>query len=77
VIVEIVNLTSRSLTKVADGFDHSRFGPTLPAALIPPFHSDLFTVESGGIATGVEGTVTYTCAARDHAQCPNWPYPIL
>jgi hypothetical protein len=59
-IVEIVNLTSRSLTKGQDGFDHGAFGPTLPAALIPAYQSDLFSVVSSGVATGVEGTVTYT-----------------
>src|SRR5215475_4451433 len=48
VVVEIVNLSNRSLTKGGDGFDHGGFGPVLPAAVIPPFHSDLFTVVSIG-----------------------------
>ena len=59
-VVEIVNLSSRSLTKGGDGFDHGGFGATLPTAVIPAFHSDLFTVVSNGVATGVEGGVTYT-----------------
>ena len=48
VIVEIVDLSNRSLTKGGDGFDHGGFGPVPPAAVIPPFHSDLFTVVSIG-----------------------------
>ena len=60
IVVEVVNLTSRSLVKGGDSFAHGGFGPTLPAAAIPAFRSDVFSVESGGLATGVEGWVTYT-----------------
>lgn len=66
VIVEIVNLTSRILTKGGDHFDHGGFSATLPAAVIPPFRSDVFAAESGGVAVGVEGWVTYTAeGAKD------------
>lgn len=58
-VVEVVNLTSRTLTKVGDNFAHGGFGATLPQLQIPPFKSDAFTVESNGLATGVSGSVTY------------------
>jgi len=66
VVVEVVNLTGRALTKGWDHFDHGGFGSVLPAAVIPPFHSDLFTTESEGVAVGVEGWVNYQAeSARD------------
>jgi hypothetical protein len=43
-LVEVVNLTSRSLTKGWDKFDHGGFGPTLPTARIPSFQTDVFSV---------------------------------
>jgi hypothetical protein len=68
VVVEIVNLTSRTLTKGGDSFDRGAFGPSLPQAQIPAFKSDVFTVESDGFATGVEGSVNYVAAgASDFA----------
>ena len=58
-VVEVVNLSSRALVKGTDDFAHGGLGPTLPRGLVPAFQTDVFSVESDGIATGVEGWVTY------------------
>jgi hypothetical protein len=47
------------LTKSADDFAHGGLGQTLPKELIAPFAVDAFSVTSDGLATGVEGSVSY------------------
>jgi hypothetical protein len=59
IVVEMDNLTSRTLTKIGDNFAHGGFGQSLPKLAIAPFTNDVFTVESDGIATGVSGSCTY------------------
>src|ERR1700748_44912 len=56
IVVEIDNLTKHTLSHVAGNFDYGGFGPTLPQGLIGPMKSDVFSVISDGIATGVEGS---------------------
>jgi len=60
VVIEVVNFTSRILTKGPDNFSHGGFGQTLPHERIGPFSVDAFSVTSDGLATGVEGSVTYS-----------------
>src|SRR6516165_10766443 len=59
IVVEVDNATSHPLTKIADNFAHGGFGPSVPKGQIAPFTADVFSVESGGIATGVSGSCTY------------------
>ena len=59
IVVEVANLTGRTLTKVGHTFDGGGFGPTLPQATIPPAMSNVFSVRSSGLATGVDAMVTY------------------
>jgi hypothetical protein len=59
IVVEMDNLTSRTLTKIADNFADGGFGQSLPKLEIAPFTSDVFSVESNGFATGVSGSCTY------------------
>jgi hypothetical protein len=66
VIVEVINLSSKNLSKGADDFAHGGFGPDLPQAQIGPLKSDVFSTKSTGVATGVEGRLTFPL--RDHSQ---------
>ncbi len=59
IVVEVANLTSRPISKIADNFAHGGFGPSLPSGLIAPFTTDVFSVESGGLATGISGSCSY------------------
>jgi hypothetical protein len=59
IVVEVNNLTKHTLSHVTDNFNHGGFGPTLPQGLIRPMQTDVFSVISDGIATGVEGSLTY------------------
>jgi hypothetical protein len=59
IVIEVNNVTAHPLTKVTHDFAHGGFGPALPQLKINPFSSDVFTVESNGIATGISGSVTY------------------
>jgi hypothetical protein len=59
IAVEFLNLTGIALTQVAHNFDHGGFGPSLPSARIAPFNPEGFSVVSAGVATGVEGSVSY------------------
>jgi hypothetical protein len=59
IVVEIDNLTKHTLSHVTDNFAHGGFGPTLPQGQIAPMKADVFSVISDGIATGVEGSLTY------------------
>jgi hypothetical protein len=68
VVVDIVNRSSRSLTIGRDGFDYGGFGPVLPAAVIPPFHSDLFTVVSIGRREREEPDQLVTVDVRKRTQ---------
>ncbi len=58
IIVEVDNLTNRTLTKGSDSFDSGGFGPTLPDPIVPPFRTSVFSVESSG-AEGVIGNMQY------------------
>jgi hypothetical protein len=68
VVVNIVNLSSRSLTIGRDGFDYGGFGPVLPAAVIPPFHSDMFTMVSIGRREREEPDQLVTVDVRKRTQ---------
>jgi hypothetical protein len=61
VVIEVDNNTSIQLTKIADNHDHGGFG-ALPSLTIPPKTADVFGSQSkgGAIATGTEGSVTYS-----------------
>ena len=59
IVVEVNNLTKHTLSHVTDNFAHGGFGPTLPQGLIRPMQTDVFSVISDGIGTGVEGSLTY------------------
>jgi hypothetical protein len=59
IVVEVANFTSRTLTKSADNFAHGGLGQTHPQERIGAFTTDVYSVTSDGLATGVEGSVTY------------------
>src|SRR5689334_9085007 len=60
IVVEVDNLTSKTLTMTSRTiFTSGGFGPSLPQGQIPPFKSDVFSFQSNGLATGVNGMVTY------------------
>jgi hypothetical protein len=46
------------MTKIADNFGSGGFD-TLPNPTLQPFSSNVFSTKSGGVATGVSGSVTY------------------
>src|SRR5215469_14307176 len=51
VVVEIDNVTPFTMTKTGDNFSSGGLGQTLPRITLPPFSSDVFSAESGGLAT--------------------------
>lgn len=59
IIVEVVNGTSRTLTKTAAGFDSGGFGTPLPDIQIHPFSSNIFTAQNTSVLQGVIGNVFY------------------
>ena len=59
IIVEINNLTKYTLSHVSGSFAYGGVGLTRPQRLIGPMKSDVFSVISDGIVTGVEGSCTY------------------
>src|SRR5260370_32220150 len=59
IVVEFVNATDLALNRVTDNFAHGGFGPSLPAGVISAKSLDSFSTVSDGIATGVDGSVTY------------------
>jgi hypothetical protein len=65
IVVEINNLTGLTLQLVTDNFAHGGFGPQLPHALIGPGDTEVFGTKSTGVATGVEGSVTYKADGID------------
>jgi len=57
IVIEVVNGTIRPLMKVRNNFEHGGFGLPLPPERIDPFINGLFSVQSSGLLTGVEGSV--------------------
>jgi hypothetical protein len=59
IVVEVANFTSRVITQKEANFAHGGLGQTFPAEIINPFSTDVYSVSSDGLATGVQGSVTY------------------
>jgi len=59
IVVEVVDLTSRSIVKGGDSVAQGVSGRPCPPRRYR-FPQRRFSVERGGLATGVEGWVTYT-----------------
>jgi|SRR5215469_8083037 len=59
ILVEVDNLTPFPMTKIADNFGSGGFD-TLPNITLSPYSSNVFSAKSGGLATGVSGSVSYS-----------------
>jgi len=62
VVIEVDNNTSIPLERIGDHHDHGGFVNPLPKRTIDPRSANVFGTQSlaGSIATGTEGTATYT-----------------
>jgi hypothetical protein len=61
VLLEVDNNTDTTLTKISDEHSHGGFAE-IPSIVIPPQKADIFGSQNvgGSIATGTEGSVTYS-----------------
>jgi hypothetical protein len=60
VVCEIDNVSGHRLNFESSGFDHGGFGADLPPESVDDQKSGIFSARSSGVATGVQGHVTYT-----------------